>query len=187
MKQIVASLLLFGANAMAASWTQTTLGSHDGTTRVAMSLDGTTAASTGAKTVKIWHVATGKLLRTWQTEHDGVSLAFTPDGKGLAIRNERGVDLLDVSTGQILRTFNVQTGGVPRVAISRDGRWLAAGASDHKARVWDLASGKLMHELPHQYHLVFGVHFTADSKAIATGSGDGVATHGEVKLWDLET
>ncbi len=76
---------------------------------------------------------------------------------------------------------------MPRIAISADGKWLASGGSDNKLRVWELTTGKLVHELSHQYHLVFGVQFSPDSKRIITGSGDGVATHGEVKSWDVDT
>jgi len=186
MKILYVLSLLISATGLAAS-SPVTLGSHAGTTRVAVSHDGVTAASTGDKTIKFWSIAAANEVSALPLEAAGLSLAFTPDNRSIAVRVESGVEVLDVKSGKRLHRFESPTGGVPRIAISPDGKWLASGGSDHKARVWELATAKLVHELPHQYHLVFGVHFSSDSTRLITGTGDGVATHGEVKSWDLGT
>ena len=100
---------------------------------------------------------------------------------------ESGVEVFEIKSGKRLHRFETTTGGVPRIALSPDGKWLASGGSDNKARVWELATAKLVYELPHQYHLVFGLHFSSDSTRLISGAGDGVATHGEVKSWDMGT
>jgi WD40 repeat protein len=187
MTAILRTVLFALLASCAAAAESITLGSHEATTRVAMSVDGAIAASTGDKTIKLWDVTTGQLLRTLPIETNGIALAFTPDARAIAVRVERGVDLLDVDSGKTIRRFEAHTDGIPRIAISPDGQWLASGGSDNKARVWEITSGKLVFELPHQYHLVFGVQFSADSQRLVTGGGDGVATHGEVILWDVRT
>ena len=184
MKILHVLCLSVSATSLAAS-SPVTLGSHEGTTRVTISPDGTTAASTGDKTVKLWNVAAANELRAFPLEEAGLSLAFAPDNQSIAVRMESGVEVLDLKSGRRLQRFDSHTGGVPRIAISPDGKWLASGGSDHKARVWELATARLAYELPHQYHLVFGVHFSPDSTRLITGAGDGVATHGEVKMWDM--
>src|SRR5688500_12267640 len=134
MKILHVLCLLISATSFAAA-APVTLGSHAGTTRVTVSPDGATAASTGDKTIKLWSVAAANELRALPLEAPGLSLAFAPDNQSLAVRLEAGVEVLDVKSGKRLHRFESNTDGVPRIAISADGKWLASGGSDHKARV----------------------------------------------------
>lgn len=187
MRIALTAYLIFVTGSVIAAPQPTILGSHEGTTRIAISVGGALAASTGDKSIKLWDLKTGKAVRTLPIDGSGVALAFTPDSKAIAVRLENSVDLHDIDSGRRLRRFESHTDGVPRIAISPDGKWLASGGSENMALVWELATGKLTHELAHQYHLVFGVHFSADSKRLITGAGDGVATHGEVTSWETKS
>lgn len=69
---------------------------------------------------------------------------------------------------------------VKDVAISDDGRWVAAGGTDHGARLWD-ATGKLRAVLEGHDERVASVDFRPDGRELATGSWDGT-----VRRWDLD-
>lgn len=66
------------------------------------------------------------------------------------------------------------------VAASADGRWLATGAHDGLAKIWDVQTGKLVHTLDSASGLVWALAFSPDSKILATGSG-------QVTLWNVES
>jgi WD40 repeat protein len=71
------------------------------------------------------------------------------------------------------------------VAVSPDGKSVAAGVRYGTVKVWDVASGK---ERTLKGHVsdVWGVAFTPDGKALVSGDGDWNRP-GEVKLWDLDS
>jgi len=75
-------------------------------------------------------------------------------------------------------------GPVDSVAVSPDGKRVAAGSWDHKARIWDLATGQLQLEIPHEGLYVHGVAWSPDGKWLATG---GSAKGKYLSLWDAQT
>ena len=86
---------------------------------------------------------------------DLTGLAFTPDGKALVTgsndtesrivgeKPEKGsMRLWDVATGRERRRFPVEDFDVQSVAVSPDGKLLAAGVSDQTIRIYDLTTGQ---------------------------------------------
>jgi len=126
-----------------------TLNGHMGPVNgVAYSPDGKTLASGGGKTIKLWDVATGKELVTFQGHTLGVyAVAFSPDGKTLAsgsgwIEPEE-VKLWDVATGKTLATIKGKPDDVvSTVAFSPDGKTLASGSWNGTVKLWDMKTGK---------------------------------------------
>ena len=97
---------------------------------VAFSPDGTTLASASSdKTVKIWNVAEGRLLKTLTGHGDWVvGVAFSPDGQLLASASRDGtVKVWDALTGEELATLP-HDDGVLAVAFDPSGRLLATGS-----------------------------------------------------------
>jgi hypothetical protein len=68
------------------------------------------------------------------------------------------------------------------LAFSPDGQYLASGAEDGIAAIWDISTGKSVGDLLHHSSLVSKVVFSPNSAKIATASEDGV-----VRLWDVLT
>jgi hypothetical protein len=98
---------------------------------VAFSPDGQTLASGSEdKTVRLWRVADGALLRTLEGHTGSVySVAFSPDGQTLASGSEDNtVRLWRVADGRLLRTLEGHTNWVSSVAFSPDGQTLASGS-----------------------------------------------------------
>src|SRR5262249_45101570 len=81
-----------------------------------------------------------------------------------------------------LRTLQGHSGDVFAAACSPDGRWLATASKDKTARIWECATGKLVHLLDHHEGAVFCLAFSPDGRWLATG-GDDRSIH----VWDAET
>ena len=77
------------------------------------------------------------------------------------------------------RTFTGHTAEVYGVAISADGRFVVSGGADKTVRVWDRASGQLLHELKEHKDWVYGVAISADGRFVVSGGVDQT-----VRVWD---
>ena len=106
-------------------------------------------------------------------------VAFTPDGKTLASSAENGkIYFWDVSSGAAL--FNLENPKpVESIAVSPDGKWLAAGL-DGGMVVWDLKTKTQIMTWKEPVY-VASVKFSPDGKWLAAGhDGD------KVGLWKIQ-
>ena len=70
---------------------------------------------------------------------------------------------------------------VRTVAWSPDGRRLATGSGDARAKVWDVETGKELLTLRGHSDSVYSVAWSPDGKQLANGGWDNT-----VKVWDAE-
>jgi WD40 repeat protein len=108
-------------------------------TTIAFSPDGHTIASgSNDKTVKLWDVLSGQLLRTLAGHTSGVnSVAFSPDGGTLVSGgDDKTTKLWDTAGGQLLHTLTGHKKEVTSVAFSPNGRTLASGSKDKTIMLW---------------------------------------------------
>ena len=146
-------------------------------------------AAGGYQMVKIWRApedrellqyrdpASQKALLAHGDQVPGVALS--PDGKVLATASLDGKVLLwDTATGSPQRTI-AAAGPLYSVAFSSDGKLLATGGAKN-IRLWDVATGNLVHEYEGHQGIVTGVAFTPAGDAIASSSADQT-----LRLWEL--
>ncbi len=81
-----------------------------------------------------------------------------------------------------LRTLEGHTAAVYRVVGSLNGRWLATAGIDNTVRIWDRATGHLLHTLTGHKEPVYAVAFSSDSRLLASGGVDKA-----IKIWDVNT
>ena len=70
---------------------------------------------------------------------------------------------------------------VSSLALSQDGRWLAAGAADPVGRVWDAYSGKEVAHLVHESN-VTALAFSPDGQSLVSGE-----MNGTVRVWETQS
>lgn len=100
--------------------------------------------------------------------------------------NNTKAELWDWKTGKQTRTFaadaiDITDSSVWNNAISRDGRVLAVTyTGTDLVGLWEIATGKLLHQLAHGYGNVYMLDFSPDNRYLAT-----ISASGPVRVWSL--
>lgn len=161
-----------------------TLIGHSNVYCVAISPDGRTLASCGHdKTIKIWNLNTGELLRTFTGHLDIVwSVIFSPDGQTLASCSEdKTVKIWKLDTGELLYDLLGHSEAVGAITFSHDGKTLVTGSGDETVKIWSLITGKQLYTLSVDYDIA-DLAIRPDGKTLVTAG-----VYGRIKLWNLPT
>ncbi|HLO84968.1 MAG TPA: WD40 repeat domain-containing protein [Nostocaceae cyanobacterium] len=151
-------------------------------TSLAISPDGEVLVSGCTdKTINIWHLPTGNLIRTLNGDLGAVSsVAISPDGNFLVMgSNEHpsgNVKVWHLKTGKLIHTLAGHQKPVNLVAISPDGQILASGSN--KIKIWDLQKGNRVCTLWHSSP-VYAAAISPDGTILASGSSDT-----KIRLWN---
>lgn len=142
------------------------------------------ASSSLDRTIKLWDLNTGELLRTLEGHTSAVhTIIFSSDGQALASSSHDGtIKLWDLNTGKLIRTFTGHEGHVHSIVFTPDERTLISGSGDGTIKVWDAETGKQIRTLYARSGHVNSVALSPDGRVIASGSREG-----PVELWDLNT
>jgi WD40 repeat protein len=127
---------------------------------------------------KLWETATGEEVRTIPS----VSVfAFSPNGRWFAaIERDTAVRVWDTATWREVRTLPPVARSSGRLSFSPDSRRLACAAGE-SLKLWDVPTGKLLHEFAGHWGLVHAVSFSPDGRRLASGGSDRT-----VKVWDTK-
>ncbi|QJW93431.1 c-type cytochrome domain-containing protein [Frigoriglobus tundricola] len=174
---------------------------------LAFTPDGKHLVVGGHHELTVWEIATGKLVKRVYTRAErAYGLEFLPDGKLVVAggrpgqegdvrvydlkakgKTEGDVEVLDGVNDQavlVKHLFDVED-SVLCLAITPDGKTLAAGGCDRAVRVFDLSEGvdkaKLTQTVENHADWVLGCALSADGKYLVTAGRDKTA-----KVWDLK-
>ncbi|HEY9608096.1 WD40 repeat domain-containing protein, partial [Allocoleopsis sp.] len=117
---------------------------------VAISPDGHIIVSTENRTIKLWNLHTGELIRTLQGHSRSINcIAISPDGHIIvSASQDKIIKFWNLHTGELSKTLVGHSGGIVRcLAISPDGRTLVSGSSDRTIKLWNLHTGKWLRTL----------------------------------------
>ncbi len=150
---------------------------------VAFAADGKVALSGGLdKTIKLWDVPTGRLLRTFSLRNVVISsVAFSPDGwRVLSSGSDAIVRGWDTFTGQELFRLVGHTDAVSCVVVSPDGDRAASAGHDGTVRLWDVRSKRELRRFDGHTGNVLSVAFTPDGQSVVSGGEDST-----VRVWSV--
>jgi WD40 repeat protein len=90
------------------------------------------------QTIKIWHLATGKLIRTLKGHTDKVyAIALSPDEQIIASGSaDQTIKLWHLETGELLATFTGHTDIVTALTFTTSGEMLVSGSLDKTIKIW---------------------------------------------------
>jgi len=132
----------------------------------------------------IWQVATGAEITKLESPTGKIDgLAYSPDGSMIA---QVGVTsgalwLCDADTGRLNRILESPASTLRTASFSPDGKRIASGGTDGLVRIWDTATGELIHLLPGHTHIVYAVAFSRDPAGSRLFSG---GADGALHVWD---
>ena len=156
------------------------------------------------KTVKLWEVATGDMIRAFQGHTESTyCVAFSSDGRRLAsCGRDKTIRILDVSTGQTLLSIKGDNENLAQLAFTPDGRRIA-GTAGRDVKLWDawivpelgkysvaemvLGNWQTCFEFKAHTNPVNAVATSRDGRLLATGCTDTGNGDAEIKVWDLQT
>jgi WD40 repeat protein len=150
---------------------------------IAFSDDGYQAASASDdRTIRFWHIPSGRALGTLNSPAEVYAVAFSTDGKYLiSAGRDRLVRLWDLKKREQMRVFKGHTDSVRAVAFSRDGKYAVSGGDDRTVRVWDLTGQKESVDMVGHSNAITSVAWSRDGSKILSGSRDGT-----VRWWDVQ-
>lgn len=149
--------------------------------------DGKTLASGSFREMKLWNIEDGSLKKIVTEFLDRVvAIDYSPDGQLIATgggpATENGEVKLFNPDGNHVRTIEAaHSDTVFGVAFSPDNSKLATCAADKFVKIWEVASGNLVHSLEGHTHHVMDVGWKNDGKLLASASADN-----SIKIWDTE-
>jgi RNA polymerase sigma factor (sigma-70 family) len=124
---------------------------------------------------------------TYSPSQASVSL----DGALMAFPHDEGkkISLINTETGKEIRTLGPHPQHRGHSRFSPDGKKLVTAATDKIVRIWEVESGKLLHELEsHTAFLIERLEVSPDGRWLATASTDGSARGDyDVRLWEVAT
>jgi WD40 repeat protein len=160
------------------------LGQEESFFSLAFSPDGRRLACGFSDRSCVVDTTTGRVL--YRLSERPIGMAFSPDGKALAASTGHRLRFWDAATGKERPGRPGEFGYSPVLAVSPDGRLLAAG--DWMAQtvsLWDTRSGRLLRQLPvggKEKRYVRNVAFSGDGRTLAAGRMEAA-----LQFWDAAT
>ncbi len=160
---------------------------------IAVSPDGGLIVAASDRKLFLWKWLAGAAPEVLDGYERVSCMAFTPDGKSLALSydyDKQVIEVLDLATKEVIKEFAdpaMNQISAPSINFSSNGRLLivpnsinlGTGSRKNSILVWELESGKLVHQL--RCDSVPGkVSISADDRWVAT------AGEREIAVWNLE-
>jgi WD40 repeat protein len=155
--------------------------------QVALSRDGSLlAAAYGDQRIRLWDVASGKLVQEIGDSGLIFPNAFSPDGKSLtSVRRDGIIKTWGASNGNLLSSNALASGIIAgAICLSPDSTLVAAGCSDATIGLARVSTGaEVLRIRPEPREVPYALAFSPDAKTIASASGECAV----VQLWDATT
>jgi WD40 repeat protein len=157
-------------------------------TALAFSPDGKTLAAGGYQEVLLWDLAGAKLAQRIAAGGQVGAVVFLKDGKTLVVGEgtpgaSGAVRLVDLQSGKETFRSDLPKDVVCSLALSPDGKLLAASGAYRPAHVWNVDQKKVAATLEGHGDWVLHVSFSPDGKFLTTSGADSAAQVWNVADW----
>ncbi len=133
--------------------------------------------------LQVVDLKTRKILSAFKGPDTVDRLALSPDQRTILGSIRSSVfQLWDVQSQEPFRQLKGPEYGGSAVSYSANGKFLATGAIDDTARIWNAANGKELFVLKEHKDRINDVAFSPDSKMLVSASGDDT-----IKFWNVAT
>jgi len=150
--------------------------------------------ATGAedRQIRIWDIKQKRIRHLLQGHMQEIySLDFSRDGRFLVSGSgDKSARIWDLEKGQCVSDLRIDDfihnehgpidAGITSVALSPDGKLVAAGSLDTMVRVWNVQTAQQIERLKGHKDSVYSVAFSPDGKCLVSGSLDRT-----LRVWDL--
>ncbi|MCG9128216.1 sigma-70 family RNA polymerase sigma factor [Candidatus Poribacteria bacterium] len=133
--------------------------------------------------ITTWALPDGAIARLGRGSEP--AMAFSPDGQSLVIGTCTGLWLYNLTTLSPVALWETETEYVESVAISPNGKWLAASLSERLLKILDIQTGACLTQIKSGNHNEC-VTFSHDNRYIAVNSSVYDSTP-IVEVWHAET
>lgn len=134
-------------------------------------------------TIRLWNLDTGASLGTLDGHQHWVrGLAFRPSGQLVSVSHDDTLKVWDVESRQCQATLTLDLKDPTCLALHPSGDWAAAGGTNRKVQVVDLAKQRVATTLDGNDDWVRSVAFSSDGRRLAAGG-----TAPAVRIWSCDT
>ena len=153
---------------------------------VAISPDGKqlVSVSSAVRDIRIWDLETGELIATLTEDIGPIRCVdFTPDGRFFitgSIGEDRTIKFWDANTLELVQTSPQQPGYINDLAVSADGKLVAAVRNYIK--VWDLSDVSVLQNIKGPALEINALATSPDSRYVATANKEGT-----IMIFDIIT
>jgi WD40 repeat protein len=133
--------------------------------------------------VKIWDVATGKIIKSFAGHDDWVyDVCLSKDEKYIYSGSfDKTVKIWDVTSGKNIATLKDHTDGIVCLDLSKDGKYLASAGMDKNIVIWDIASKTIIQKIKAHSGAILDLKFNQDATILYSCSIDKT-----IKCWQLK-
>jgi len=109
---------------------------------VAVTATGQVVSGSRDRSIKIWDLASGRLVRSLEGHTKSVnSVAVTAAGQVVSGSDDNTIKIWDLASGRLVRSLEWHTASVRSVAVTATVQ-VVSGSYDKTIKLWDLDSGE---------------------------------------------
>ncbi|ORX49937.1 WD40 repeat-like protein [Hesseltinella vesiculosa] len=179
-KEVYRERLVVERNWRNNKYTQRVLTGHTDGVMCVQFCDANNIVMTGSydKSIRIWNLETGELLRTLTGHTRCVRALQFDDAKLVTGAMDNTLKIWNWHTGDLIRTLEGHTGGV--LSLHFDCRLLVSGSTDHTIRIWNFQLGECCTLAGHN-EWVNCVRLCPEDQLVSASDDS------TIRLWDLKT
>lgn len=107
--------------------------------------DSVVATASGDRTVRLWNLWTGEIIRTIAAHGTGIACVNLTENFVVTGSGDHDIKIFDQESGEEMRTLKGHTGLVR--TIQTDNTKVVSGSYDQSIRIWDIKTGEMLQEL----------------------------------------